>query len=437
MIVHRTPAALGAIFLVVLAAVVPQPALAQGLADQGLANQGLADQGLADQLELVEVASGFDQPVDLRHAGDGSGRLFVVERGGLVRILEDDGTVLPDPFLDLSGAPVNATGGELGLLGLAFHPDYATNGLFYVYYAHSDPVLESVIERYEVSAGDPDVASEASLLRILAFPQEFANHNGGGLHFGPDGYLYLSSGDGGSRGDPFERAQDLGTLLGKIVRIDVDGAAAGETYAIPPDNPFAGVAGAREEIWAYGFRNPWRASFDRLTGDLWIGDVGQGAVEEIDFYPATAAGGRNYGWDCYEGDDPYQPPSDDEPTVCTGPVHFPLLSYAHSADSEVCSVTGGYRYRGSRIAALWGVYLYADFCSDAIWLARRTAEGTWTTEEWTAHPATSIVSFGEDEAGEIYVVTLGGTIYRVESPAAIFFDGFEWGDARRWSVQVP
>jgi glucose/arabinose dehydrogenase len=353
-------------------------------------------------LSLELVAGGFSRPVAVRHAGDGTGRLFVVEQQGRIRIM--DGGV----FLDIASL-VESSSNEQGLLGLAFHPDYANNGFFYVNYTHdpagSGPDVTRV-SRFEVSAVDPNSADSSRETIILEFEQPASNHNGGDLHFGPDGYLYIATGDGGGSRDQFQNAQDLGSLLGKLLRIDVDG---GSPYAIPPDNPFVGDGDALDEIWAYGLRNPWRFSFDRLTGDLFIGDVGQSAVEEIDFQPASSAGGENYGWSCMEGDEaPGFNPCDGSPLTA------PILVYNHGLG---CSVTGGYRYRGG-IAALRGSYVYGDFCTGRIWFASESG-GTWSAEEW-ANTDISISSFGEDEDGELYVVDLGrGELHRFVGPSGL------------------
>jgi hypothetical protein len=260
------------------------------------------------------------------------------------------------------------------------------------------------VSRFTESAADPDLADPGSEAVLLEFDQDFSNHNGGDLHFGPDGYLYIATGAGGGAGDPNDRAQDQGTQLGKLLRIDVDGGAP---YAVPSDNPFVGTAGARPEIWAYGLRNPWRFSFDRLTGDVLIGDVGQGAVEEVDFQPATSGGGENYGWSCLEGDRlaGFNP--------CDGaPLTPPILVYDHGLG---CSVTGGYRYRG-RIAALRGFYVFGDFCSGRIWLAA-DSDGAWSALLW-ADTDLSISSFGEDVRGELYLTDLArGELHRFTAPA--------------------
>ena len=376
-----------------------------------------------DDLELVAVAHGFEFPLAIRNAGDGSGRLFVVEQGGAIWIV-DGGVVSTVPFLDISDRV--QTGGEEGLLGLAFHPDYDSNGFFYVNYTRSgSPGLETVIERYSVSAGDPDVADHESDFLVLEIDQPFNPHNGGDVHFGPDGYLYIGMGDGGDNAT----AQDLGSLLGKMLRIDVDG---GTPYAIPPDNPFVGVSGALGEIWAWGFRNPFRWSFDRVTGDLLIGDVGEGDWEEVDFLPAGSAGGENFGWPCREGAHDHQPGG---PT-CGGALVDPVLEYSHD---DGCTVIGGYVYRGAAIPGLVGTYVYNDWCSGNTWLASETSSGVWTSEPWDPVPTFAVVGYGEGEDGELYVV-VGGSVFRFHSETSvgmIFFDGFESGDVTSWSGSTP
>ncbi len=371
-----------------------------------------------DDLTLVPVADGFDFPLAIRNAGDGSGRLFVVEQGGQIWIV-DDGVVSLTPFLDISDR-VQA-GGEEGLLGLAFHPDYESNGFFYVNYTRDgSPGLETVIERYSASAGDPDVADPDSDFLVLEIDQPYAPHNGGDIHFGPDGYLYIGLGDGGD----FATAQDLGSLLGKMLRIDVDG---GTPYAIPADNPFVGVPGALDEIWAWGFRNPFRWSFDRATGDMLIGDVGEKLWEEIDFLPAESPGGENFGWPCREGAHDFMPGG---PT-CGGPLVDPVLEYSHDFG---CSVIGGYVYRGGAIPGLVGTYIYNDWCSGVTWLATETGPGIWESTPWDPFPTFGVVGYGEGEDGELYVVVYG-SISRFHSDSSvgmIFADGFESGDVSFW-----
>ena len=359
------------------------------------------------QISLSTVAGGFAQPVHVTHAGDGSGRIFVVEQAGRIRIL-DNGVVLPVPFLDLASlvSPRVVAGGEQGLLSVAFPPGSAAKRYFYVNYTR-DPDGATVVARYRVSAGDENVADPASEDVILTIPQPFANHNGGQLAFGPDGYLYIGMGDGGSGGDPDQVAQNPDNVLGKLLRIDVE---SGEVpYGIPPTNPFLGMAGYRPEIWALGLRNPWRFSFDRGTGDLYIGDVGQNNFEEIDFQLARDPGGRNYGWNLMEGDSCYPPGT----VGCnrTG-LALPVYVYAHSPE---CSVTGGHVYRGSAFPSLQGVYLFGDLCSGRIWGIRKNGAG-WDNALLAATTLT-ITTFGEDESGNVYVVNYAnGDLLRIVSP---------------------
>ena len=344
-------------------------------------------------VRLVLVASGFDSPVHVTHAGDGSGRLFVVERGGRVRIVRG-GAVDATPFLDISARITS--GGEQGLLSIAFPPDFAARRHFYVHYTSLQGVGNTVVARFSLAADDiADAASETELLTVV---QPFRNHNGGQLAFGPDGMLYIGLGDGGGSGDPLGSGQELGTLLGKLLRIDVESGAT--PYAIPADNPFA------DEIWAYGLRNPWRFSFDRASGDLYIGDVGQGSAEEIDFQPAGTAG-LNYGWSRMEGSACFR-----AATCEQGGLTQPVATYDHSAGD--CSVTGGHVYRGSEFPALQGIYVYGDFCSGRMWSLRRDAGGEWRNE-LLLDSALQISSFGEDEAGNLYVADLDGGIYRIET----------------------
>ncbi|HMB55515.1 MAG TPA: PQQ-dependent sugar dehydrogenase, partial [Thermoanaerobaculia bacterium] len=361
-----------------------------------------AGQGLA--LDLVEQTDSLVRPVAVAHPGDGSGRLFVVQQTGEIRIL-DGGSLLATPFLDLSGLVTCC--GEAGLLGLAFHPEYASNGEFFVNYTRSSPGLETVVARYTVSAADPDVADAGSEEILLTLAQPAGNHNAGGLAFGPDGYLYVSTGDGGGGGDPNENAQDLSTLHGNLLRLDVDSTTDnGLAYAVPASNPFTGTAGARGEIWAYGLRNPWRFSFDRDTGDLWIADVGETLWEEIDHQPAASPGGENYGWDCREGAHPFADPNGDMNADCpAGPFTEPAIEY-EQVDGR-CSVTGGYVYRGDLEPRLRGVYLYADFCTGEIFgTVPRCNQPVQTRKLYDA--PFSIPAFGEDEAGEIYVTQYVG-----------------------------
>ncbi len=362
---------------------------------------------------LEPVASGLDRPVGVVSAEDGSGRLFLVEQGGRIKVL-NRGNVRSEPFLDLTGKVSCCR--ERGLLGLAFHPGYADNGFFFVNY--TDLSGDSVVARFRVSA-DPNRADPGSERRVLGFDQPFANHNGGHLAFGPDGYLYIATGDGGSGGDPQNNAQNLSNLLGKLLRVDVDRLPA----AIPPDNPFLAESGARPEIWAYGLRNPWRFSFDRETGDLFVADVGQRTVEEVNRQLARSRGGENYGWRRMEGSRCFQPP-----TGCnTSRLELPILEYSHALG---CSVTGGFRHRGTRSTDLNGLYIYGDFCAGTIWGAEPGANGRWVSRV-LLQTSLSISSFGEDADGEVYVVDLSGAVYRIVGNQ-IFADGFESGDLSAW-----
>jgi glucose/arabinose dehydrogenase len=333
----------------------------------------------------------------MTNAGDGSGRLFVAEQGGTVRIIRN-GALEAVPFLDISG--IVTAGGEQGLLGLAFPPGFSAKRYFYVHYTNRLNVGDTVIARYRLSA-DPNLADPASGQQILTATQPFGNHNGGQLSFGPDGFLYIGLGDGGSGGDPLGNGQSLTTLLGKILRIDSESGAI--PYLIPSGNPFLG--GRVSEIWAYGLRNPWRFSFDRKTGDLYIGDVGQGQFEEVDFQPASSSGGENYGWNIMEGAHCFNAPT----CTQTGLV-LPVQEYPH-ADGD-CSVTGGYVYRGALFPELRGVYLYGDFCTGRIWGLRRFG-GSWVNR-LLLDTALNISTFGEDEAGELYLADYAsGTIYTI------------------------
>jgi glucose/arabinose dehydrogenase len=331
------------------------------------------------------VVSGLQRPVDLQT--DGSGRLFVIEKVGRIRIIQD-GQLLETPFLDISDQ-VGSVGNEQGFLGLAFHPQYAENGRFFVNYTNNNGDTE--ISRFQVST-DPSSADPDSEVKLIGIDQPFPNHNGGALIFGPEGYLYAGLGDGGAAGDPRGNGQSLDTLLGKILRLDVDSA---QPYGIPADNPFG------NEIWAYGLRNPWRLSFDKLTSDLYIGDVGQGEWEEIDFLPAGSAGGANFGWDFREGAHDYEGGGPD------GMID-PVAEYSHQEGG--CSVTGGYVYRGSMPE--WnGIYLYGDYCTGLIWGLIRSNDG-WQ-KQMLFDADLTITSFGQDEAGEIYLLSDNGSIYRL------------------------
>ena len=368
--------------------------------------------GSSPTIELEQVVPGLTQPTTVTNAGDGSGRIFIVQETGEILILIN-GSVLPTPFLDISDL-VGQTA-EHGLLGLAFHPDYVSNGFFYVDYTRVDDGT-TVIARYQVSAGDPNVADPDSAQIVLTQDQPGGDHNGGQLAFGPDGYLYISIGDGGCCGDPFQTGQDLETWLGKILRVDIDGddfpGDPDRNYAVPPDNPFVGGPGL-DEIWAYGLRNPWRCSFDRSTGDFLIADVGQDTWEEVNFQPASSTGGENYGWSVLEGMHCF---NDNPPGSCddflNGGSTLPILEYHHAPE---CSITGGYRYRGQSYPDLEGIYFYADFCTGRIWGATQQVNGTWESQELLV-AGFSISTFGEDETGELYVVEYNGdqsVLYRI------------------------
>jgi glucose/arabinose dehydrogenase len=331
------------------------------------------------------IASGLNRPVDIQAANDGSGRLFIIEKYGVIRIYEN-GQLLDAPFLNISDR-VNDSSNEMGLLGLAFHPEFEQNGFFYVNYTGDGG--NTRISRFQASGNSADSNSETVLLII---EQPYPNHNGGALAFGPDGYLYAGLGDGGSAGDPYKNGQNTNSLLGKILRLDVN---SGDTYTIPSDNPFG------NEIWAYGLRNPWRISFDRATGDLWIGDVGQGQWEEIDYLPVGSKGGANFGWSIMEGNHGYDGQA--QPGLL-----LPAVEYSHNVGG--CSVTGGYVYRGSMPE--WnGIYLYGDYCTGYVWGLVMSNAG-WQSQVMFETGVT-ITSFGQDESGEIYLASDNGNIYRL------------------------
>jgi glucose/arabinose dehydrogenase len=364
----------------------------------------------AVDITLTPFANGLNVPVAIANAGDS--RLFVVEKDGHIKVVLSDGTVLGTDFLDIES--LVSMGGEQGLLGLAFHPNYLSNGFFYVNY--TDTAGDTQVVRYSVS-GDPmtsNVADSMSATPVLSVDQPFANHNGGDIKFGPDGYLYIPLGDGGSFCDPADRAQNPLELLGKILRIDVD---SGSPYAIPPSNPFAGSMTTEEEIWALGMRNPFRFSFDRSTGDMYVGDVGQNRVEEIDFQPAASMGGENYGWDCFEGNGS----SSLAPSNCTtmatcmpsSNFTFPIHEYDHSGGR--CAVIGGFVYRGSQSPSLAGHYFFADECSSDVYSLTTPDNGmTWNLNTFGALvPGMNPTTFGEDSSGEVYITGFNGTVYRI------------------------
>ena len=351
-------------------------------------------------LALEPVAEMPGRPLAIANAGDGSGRLFVAEQGGLVWIARD-GRLSDRPFLDASSR--TAAGGERGLLGLAFHPRYPDDPRVFVDYTDLDG--DTVVSSFRVDPADPERVDDGSESVILRIDQPYGNHNGGAIAFGPDGMLYIATGDGGSGGDPHDNGQRLDTLLGKILRIDVDRPDDGRGYGIPAANPFLGRANARPEIWLYGLRNPWRITFDRATGDLWIGDVGQGSYEEIDVARTGAGGGANYGWARMEGFHCY--PSGDG---CARPeLTLPVAEYGHDAG---CAVAGGAVYRGSAHPTLVGGYVFADYCSGFVWVLDAGATDR-QEPRLVLQSGRQIAGFGEDEAGELYAADLGGTLLRV------------------------
>lgn len=369
-------------------------------------------------LGTESIANGFTSPVSVTHAGDGSNRLFVTQKDGQIKVIEN-GTHIPTPFLDINSLISN--GGEQGLLGLAFHPNFNNNGYFYVNY--TDINGDTVVARYSVSVGNNNIANPNSAVTILTFVQPYGAHNGGDLHFSPnDGYLYISSGDGS--GDPMA-AQDLNSLLGKILRIDVDGddfpADNDKNYAIPPDNPFVAINGA-DEIWVSGLRNPWRFSFDRLNGDLFIGDVGEDTWEEFNHVAATSSGGENFGWPCFEGTDASGLAGCD----ANGPNELPIAALQHDQpNSNYCTAVGGYRYRGSEYLGLSGWYLFTDWCDGTYFAAKPQGNGWELHNMGTLIGGFAVTGMGEDENGELYAVAWSN-VFKITGPDDVIFNsGFE------------
>ncbi len=392
--------ATGVLVLGTLLAPVAQarPAPAASLAPRTAAAPGDA------KIRLVLKASRLSSPVFVTNARDGNSRMYIVEQTGQIRIYEN-GAVLPTPFLSIVTSV--SKGGEQGLLGLAFHPGFKTNRKLYINY--TDTSGDTVIREYRTSSSNHLVVDKSTGRTVLKINQPYANHNGGMLAFGRDGYLYIGMGDGGDGGDPQDRAQNLNSLLGKMLRIDVNGTTATKGYRIPSTNPYVGISGL-DEIWQIGLRNPWRFSFDRSTGDLWIGDVGQGQWEEIDRAKRTSSGpGRkiNWGWDDMEGRHCYEPMSGCRTSGRT----LPVAEYGHSGGR--CAVSGGYVYRGSRVPALVGGYVFADYCTGELWVINATASSP-ATKTLLLDTSYQISGFGESPGGELYVLDLNGAMYLVD-----------------------
>ena len=359
---------------------------------------------LAQSIGIELYASGLNKPVNIKHAGDD--RLFVVEQDGRIRIITAEGNVLSTPFLDINARVVDigGIGDERGLLGLAFHPNYSDNGYFYVNYINNNG--QTVISRFQRL--NNNVADPNSELILLTISQPFPNHNGGDMAFGPDGFLYISSGDGGSAGDPLNNSQNITNLLGKILRIDVDNPSNGNNYGIPSTNPFVGNPSGSDEIWVYGLRNPWKFSFDFTNNDIWIADVGQNEIEEINVLPVSSAS-ANFGWRCFEGNATFNNTDCPPQNLLT----FPIATYNHFDGSvSRCSITGGYRYRGSAQTSLFGLYFFADFCSQQIGYLREV-NNSWEVN-FTSALGHNWVAFGEDLNGELYAASIvEGSIFRI------------------------
>jgi glucose/arabinose dehydrogenase len=353
-------------------------------------------------VSLPLVASGFAQLTQVTNAGDGTDRLFLVERRGTVRVVSG-GVVRPGFFMDIRSLVADA-GGEQGLLGLAFHPDFETNHRLFVYYTRNGGDI--VVARYSTNAGGTAVVNSTGQNILWIEHSARTNHNGGAMAFGPDGFLYIGTGDGGGAGDPARNGQSkTKNLLAKILRIDIDGTGAGSygRYSIPATNPFRGAITGRDEVWAWGLRNPWRISFDRGTGAFFIADVGQSRYEEVNREPAAYRGGRNYGWNVMEGKHCYNR------TSCSlAGDTLPVVEYSHG--SVNCSITGGYVYRGPTQTKLVGAYFFADFCSGRIWSMPANGSSIWQRRDTSLQ----ITSFGESEDGELYLVTINGRLYQLK-----------------------
>ena len=351
--------------------------------------------GNAQTIQLQSFATGFTQPLEIVNAGDS--RLFVVEKGGKIKILNSNGTINATPFLDISN--LVTTNSERGLLGLAFHPNYASNGFFFINYTNLSG--NTVIARYSVNTTNPSIAQTTESV-LLTITQPYENHNGGSIKFGPDGFLYIGMGDGGSSGDPQNRAQNITENLGKMLRINVTTGATAPFYTIPATNPYVGIAG-NDEIWALGLRNPWKFSFNRLNGDLWIADVGQNLFEEVNKISSPLSAGLNFGWRCYEGNTAYNT------SGCAAQSTFvtPIAAIDHTTS---CSITGGYVYTGALYPNLSNKYLFVDFCDSKIGIINTSGVLTYTP----TLPVSSIATFGQDNVGELYLAGLyNGTIYKI------------------------
>lgn len=364
----------------------------------------------AQKIEIELFATGVSNPVSIKHAGDS--RLFVVDRDGLIQIINDKGFVNQEPFLNIQ-SQVSDAKGERGLLGLAFHPNYASNGYFYVNYVNNDD--ETIISRFTRSDSNSQVADQQSELILITLPQPYANHNGGELVFDRTGFLLIALGDGGDIGDPEHRSQNLETFFGKLLRIDVDKPQNGKNYGIPEDNPYVDTPNALDEVWASGLRNPWKISIDQTTNDMWIADVGQETFEEINNVPASDAG-LNFGWRCYEGNHEYNLRDCPDASSLT----FPVAEYSHiDSGAFKCSITGGFRYRGNAQPNLAGIYFFADLCSSEIGMLKQSND-SWTMTFSEAFSDNNWTTFGEDINGELYIAAINsGSIYKIKDATLV------------------
>lgn len=363
-------------------------------------------------LQFVQIQSGLSSPVDISNAADGSNRIFIVEKAGIIKIIEN-GNLLATPFLDID-AQVNSSANERGLLGIEFHPNYETNGFFFVNYTNNSGT--TTISRFKVSDSDPNIADVSSQKIMIEINQPFSNHNAGDLHFSPiDNYLYIAMGDGGSGGDPGCRSQDSTLLLGKILRIDVDqNVNTSPFYGIPADNPYISFPNVPDEIWAFGLRNPWKFSFDSKTGDLWIADVGQDVIEEVNFQPFNSTGGENYGWaimeglECFDSDPINNNCPSGLPSCFSSSYTDPIFTYTQNSFDGGYSITGGYVYRGCKYTELYGYYLVTDYVTENTWIVDSNGAATQMIDT-----PNGVASYGERENGELLIATLSGGIYEV------------------------